>query len=208
MVEMFYKGGIMMYPILLASVIALAVFIERMWALRRVNILSTSLIQAIQNIKAAEDVQQLNRVAAAQDNVLSRLVLFLLNYRDLSRDEQKDIIEEQGRQEIRYLRLRLGILETVAGISPLLGLLGTVLGMIRVFAGLNMDGIVKAASLSGGIAEALITTAFGLIIGIPTLIVFNYLESKSKEYVLDLEQYLNQLIHNLNLLRRNGKDED
>ena len=208
MVEMFYKGGIMMYPILLASVIALAVFIERIWALRRVNILSTSLIQAIQNIKNEKDIMQLNNVAAAQDNVLSRLVLFLLNYKDLSREEQKEIIEEQGRQEIRYLRLRLGILETVAGISPLLGLLGTVLGMIRVFSGLNMEGIVKAASLSGGIAEALITTAFGLIIGIPTLIAFNYLESRSKEYVLDLEQYLNQLIHNLNLIKRVETDED
>jgi len=202
MIEMFYKGGLMMYPIAFASIVALAVFIERMWALRRINIFSTNLVIAIRNIKSDEDVENLKTVAAAQESVLSRLVLFLLPYRELPMDEQKDIIEEQGRQEIRFLHQRLGIMETIAGVAPLLGLLGTVLGMIRVFAGLNMAGIVKATSLSGGIAEALITTAAGLIIGIPTLIVYNYLESISKEHILDLEQYLNQLIHNLNLLRR------
>lgn len=207
MIELFVKGGLMMYPLALASIIALAVFIERLWILRVINIFSLSLVQAITNVKRADDLDTLHKISAAQDNVLSRLVLFLLNYRDLSRDEQKEIIEEQGRQEIRFLRQKLGIIETIAGIAPLLGLLGTVLGMIRVFSGLNMQGLVKAASLSGGIAEALITTATGLIIGIPALIGYNYLANRSENFVLDLEQYLNQLIHNMNLIRQRDKDE-
>ena len=204
MVDLFLRGGPMMYPLLLVSIIALAVFIERLWALRRVNILSINLVQAIANLKSTSDLDNLHKIAAAQDNVLSRLLLFLMNYSDLSRDEQKEIVEEQSRQEIRYLRHRLGIIETIAGIAPLMGLLGTVLGMIRVFAGLNMQGIVKAASLSGGIAEALITTATGLIIGIPALVVYNFLASRSENFVLDLEQYLNQFTHNVNLLK--GKE--
>lgn len=207
MIELFLKGGLMMYPLALASIIALAVFIERLWTLRDINIFSGSLVQSIVNVKRQDDLDTLHKISAAQDNVLSRLVLFLLNYRDLNRDEQKEIIEEQGRQEIRFLRQKLGIIETIAGIAPLLGLLGTVLGMIRVFSGLNMQGLVKAASLSGGIAEALITTATGLIIGIPALIGYNYLANRSENFVLDLEQYLNQLIHNMNLIRRKDKDE-
>jgi biopolymer transport protein ExbB len=172
MSDLFTRGGIMMYPLLVASIVALAVLVERLWMLRKTNIYSGSLLQAIAAIKSEKDVDSMERIAAAQDNVLARLVLFLLNYRQLSRDEQKEIVEEQGRQEIRFLRQRLGIIETIAGIAPLIGLLGTVLGMIRVFTGLNMQGLVKAASLSGGIAEALITTAAGLIIGIPALVVY------------------------------------
>ena len=204
MIDLFLRGGLMMYPLLLVSIMALAVFIERLWALRRVNILSINLVQAIANLKSQKELDNMQKIAAAQDNVLSRLVLFLMNYSDLSREEQKEIVEEQSRQEIRSLRQRLGIIETIAGIAPLMGLLGTVLGMIRVFAGLNVQGVVKAASLSGGIAEALITTATGLIIGIPALVIYNFLASRSENFVLDLEQYLNQFIHNVNLLK--GKE--
>ena len=204
MIDLFLRGGLMMYPLLLVSIMALAVFIERLWALRRVNILSINLVQAIANLKSQKELDNMQKIAAAQDNVLSRLVLFLMNYSNLSREEQKESVEEQSRQEIRSLRQRLGIIETIAGIAPLMGLLGTVLGMIRVFAGLNVQGVVKAASLSGGIAEALITTATGLIIGIPALVIYNFLASKSESFVLDLEQYLNQFIHNVNLLK--GKD--
>jgi biopolymer transport protein ExbB len=208
MSDLFTRGGIMMYPLLVASIVALAVLVERLWMLRKTNIYSGSLLQAIAAIKSEKDVDSMERIAAAQDNVLARLVLFLLNYRQLSRDEQKEIVEEQGRQEIRFLRQRLGIIETIAGIAPLIGLLGTVLGMIRVFTGLNMQGLVKAASLSGGIAEALITTAAGLIIGIPALVVYNYLSAKAETFVLDLEQHLNQLIHNLNLLKRSSQNNE
>jgi biopolymer transport protein ExbB len=197
MLELFLDGGIMMYPLLLASVLALAIFTERLFALRRKNILSNNLIQTISGLRKKEDLERLETIAAGQENTLSRLVLFLLQFKHLQRDEQKEIIEEQGRQEIRFLKKRLKVLDTIAGVAPLLGLLGTVLGMIRVFAGLNLDGVVKAASLSGGISEALLTTATGLFIGIPALLAYNFLAARAETFVLDLEQYLNQLIHSI-----------
>jgi biopolymer transport protein ExbB len=133
MLELFLDGGIMMYPLLLASVLALAIFTERLFALRRKNILSNNLIQTISGLRKKEDLERLETIAAGQENTLSRLVLFLLQFKHLQRDEQKEIIEEQGRQEIRFLKKRLKVLDTIAGVAPLLGLLGTVLGMIRVF---------------------------------------------------------------------------
>jgi biopolymer transport protein ExbB len=130
-----------------------------------------------------------------------------LDNSDLERYEIKEVIEDQGRQEVRQLERGLTILETIAVISPLMGLLGTVLGMIKVFGVIKEQGIGQAAALSGGISEALITTVTGLFIGIFTLIFYNYFTKKAESFVLDIEKYCNFLIHKIHSFKnyKNGE---
>jgi biopolymer transport protein ExbB len=107
------------------------------------------------------------------------------------------MLEDQGRQEIRKLEKGLVVLETIAAIAPLMGLLGTVLGMVEVFAVIKEQGIGQTAALSGGISQALLTTVTGLFIGIPVLIAYNYFTNKSEGLVLDIEKYTNQLVQKI-----------
>ena len=110
-------------------------------------------------------------------------------------EEVKEAIVDQGRQEARTLERGLGVLETVAGIAPLMGLLGTVLGMIRVFDVISRQGLGQTQSLSGGISEALITTVAGLSIAIPTLVAYNYFTHKVEDLVLEIEKYSAQILN-------------
>ena len=114
------------------------------------------------------------------------------------------MIEDQGRQEVARLERGLGLLETVAGIGPLLGLLGTVFGMIQVFEVVSSQGAGQAQSLSGGIAQALITTAAGLSIGIPALVGYNYFTSKAERLVLDMEAHTSRLVQKILRFQRGG----
>ena len=133
MIDLFLRGGLMMYPLLLVSIMALAVFIERLWALRRVNILSINLVQAIANLKSQKELDNMQKIAAAQDNVLSRLVLFLMNYSDLSREEQKEIVRlldkifdiEDKSKELIKLEEHIDLLEKSILSKAFRGELGT-----------------------------------------------------------------------------------
>ena len=116
-------------------------------------------------------------------------------------------MEHQGRQEIVHLERGLGLLETIAAIAPLLGLLGTVLGMIEVFDVVAQQGAGQAQELSGGISQALITTATGLSIGIPALVAYNYFVGKAERLVLDIEDHTDRLIQSV-LLFREVEDDD
>ncbi|MCK5439649.1 MAG: MotA/TolQ/ExbB proton channel family protein, partial [Gemmatimonadetes bacterium] len=130
-----------------------------------------------------------------------------LDNKDGSRDEIRERVEHQGRQEIARLERGLGLLETIAAIAPLLGLLGTVLGMIEVFDVVSQQGAGQAQELSGGISQALITTATGLSIGIPALVAYNYFVGKAERLVLDIEDHTDRLIQTV-LLFREAKDGD
>jgi biopolymer transport protein ExbB len=107
---------------------------------------------------------------------------------DRDKDELKTIVEDTGRQEVPALDRCLGVLGTIAAISPLIGLTGTVFGMIRVFTVISEKGVAHPSQLAGGISEALITTATGLVIAIPTLIFYNYFTSKSDRLILEIEK--------------------
>ena len=117
----------------------------------------------------------------------------------------RDALQEAGRQESVRLTRHLGILETVAAVAPLLGLLGTVTGMIRVFTAISAQGLGDAESLSGGISEAMYTTAFGLAIGIPALVAHNWLESRAKRIVFDLECYATKVLDTLRRRKIEGR---
>jgi biopolymer transport protein ExbB len=207
MLDWFERGGLMMYPLALASFVALTIIIERLITLRRKKILIPEIVNIVYHFKSAHDVDLARNICAKYRGPLPTLIKVGLENSELDREEIKELIEDQGRQEVRHLEKGLTILETIAVISPLLGLLGTVLGMRRVFEVIQEQGIGQAGALSGGISEALITTVTGLFIAIPALIFFNYYTKKAENFVLDIENHSNNLIQKLHLFKEENKRE-
>ena len=135
-------------------------------------------------------------------------MLATLSNQDLPKDELKEIILDQGRQEVRVLERGLVMLETIAAAAPLLGLMGTVIGMIKVFNVISQQGIGQASVLSGGISEALITTVTGLAIGIPALVAFNYFTNKAESLVMDIEKHSATLLRRFRFLPKSQEEAD
>ncbi len=194
MFELFERGGLMMYPLLLASLIGLAYIIERGFALRKRKILNPEIIAIVKNFSSMNDLELARSICLKQPGPLSNVIQLALDNHDLPHNELRELLEDQGRQEVRELNRGLIVLETTAAISPLMGLLGTVLGMVKVFDVIKDQGIGQTAALSGGISEALLTTVTGLFIAIPILIAFYYFSKKSENFILDIENYSNNLI--------------
>jgi biopolymer transport protein ExbB len=206
MIEIFDRGGIMMYPLVLASVLALAIIIERFFSLRKRKVIIPEIISVVEQFSSFKDMKLAKNICAKYQGPLSNLIQTGLDNTDLERAEIKELIEDKGRQEVRHLERGLTFLETIAVISPLMGLLGTVLGMIKVFGVIKEQGIGQAAALSGGISEALITTVTGLFVGIPVLIFFNYFSRKAENFVLDIEKYSIILIQKIHKLSQTSSD--
>ncbi len=195
------KGGIVMIPLLLSSVLALSIVIERAFHLRSKKVLAAEIVKAIEKIETVEDVRVAERICEANPGPFAGIILVALRNRELDGDELKEAILDQGRQEIRTLERGLVALETIAAAAPLLGLLGTVTGMIKVFNVISKQGLGQASILSGGISEALITTVTGLVIGIPALVAYNFLTSKAESLVLDIEKYSSGLLRNIRSMK-------
>jgi len=208
MIELFERGGIMMYPMALASFVALIIIIERAIILQKKKIIIPDIINVIEQFSSLKDVELARNICSKFNGPLPNLIKVGLDNSDLDRTEIKELIEDQGRQEVRHLERGLTIIETIAVISPLLGLLGTVLGMINVFTVIQEQGIGQASALSGGISEALVTTVTGLFIGIPVLIFYNYFTKRAENFVLDIEKYSNFLIQKLHHININPKDKE
>lgn len=183
------KGGSTMIPLGLCSVIGMAVILEKLWFLRRRRILIPEVVAVVENLRREEDVELTLKICSKYDSAFPNIIRTALENRDLDRDELKELINDRGRQEIRTLERGMGVLETVAVIGPMLGLLGTVLGILHVFDVISSVGVGQAQSLAGGIAEALITTIVGLYIGIPALVAFNYFTHRAESLVLDIEEF-------------------
>lgn len=199
-----------MYPLALASVLALAIIIERFISLRRRKVIIPEIISVVEQFSSFKDMELAKNICSKYRGPLSNLIHIGLENTDLERAEIKELIEDQGRQEVRHLEKGLTILETIAVVSPLMGLLGTALGMIKVFGVIKEQGIGQAAALSGGISEALITTVTGLFVGIPVLIIYNFFSKKVENFVLDIEKYsiiLIQKIHKLSLTTSFRKED-
>lgn len=189
-----------MVPLLIGSIIGLAIVIERWFNLRVNKVIVPEIVSAISKIKSMDDVRVAERICEANLGPFADIVLVALRNQDLPRDELKEAILDQGRQEVRILERGLVTLETIAGVSPLLGLMGTVIGMIKVFNVISQQGIGQASVLSGGISEALITTVTGLAIGIPALVAFNYFTNRAESLIMDIEKYSTTLLHQIRLL--------
>lgn len=206
MIELFKSGGIMMYPLLLSSILGLTIIIERFRVLRKKKILIPEITAILDKINEMENFSLVRSVCEKFKGPFSQITMSCIDNRDLPPEELRILIEDEGRQQVRTLNRGLGIIETIAGIAPLMGLLGTVLGMIKVFDIIQSLGVGQARALSGGISEALITTAVGLMIGIPALIFYNYLSSRSESLILDIEKYIVLLLNKI--VRLNHKSEE
>lgn len=207
MLEIFSKGGWTMYPLLLSSIVAVTFIIERFWYLRRRKILVPEIIGVLDQIKSPQDLQLVRSVCHKFDGPFSRIVCTSIDNFDLPTEELRILVEDEGRQEVRILQRGLVTLETVAAVAPLMGLLGTVLGMIKVFTVIETLGVGQAKALSGGISEALVTTATGLLIGIPVLIAFNYFNHRAEAFILDMEKYVILLLNKLIRFQRKEDSE-
>lgn len=187
MIELFHKGGPLMYPILFCSVLALAIFLERLWNYYRFLKDNSDLISEVDPLIADHKLDQAAVACQRFGNPLSRVYATAIRVAGRSRDQIKAVVEEAGSREIASLERYLGLLGTIATITPLLGLLGTVLGMIRAFTVISVQGVGTPATLGGGISEALITTAAGLTVAIPTILLHKYLTGRVDRISLDLE---------------------
>jgi biopolymer transport protein ExbB len=190
--ELIKAGGWMMLPILACSVIALTIIIERFWSLRQSRVLPKSLVRAlrsgIQGGMINPNITQESLDKLAKGSPLGRIVAVGLMNRSREREIIRESIEDTGRHVVHELERFLNALGTIAAISPLLGLLGTVSGMIKIFQVVSTQGNSDFALLSIGIAEALITTAAGLIVAIPSLLFYRYFRRKVDELVVRMEQ--------------------
>ena len=195
--ELFQQGGLVMYPLFLCSILALGITLERAFCLRRKRIIRPEIVSVIENIKGPEDVGLAHTVCNQYEGPFAHVIRAGLDNRQLPVDEIRESIVDQGRQEAGALQKGMVVLETVASVSPLLGLLGTVLGMIKVFQEISEVGIGRGNLLAGGIAEAILTTAAGLFIAIPSLVFYNYFSSKVEGLILEIEKYSNAMLKKL-----------
>ncbi len=188
MLEFIIKGGPVMVPLLLCSVISLSIIVERCLSLRRSRILRYDVLQRIEELLRDRKIPEASTLCKRYPSSMTRILLAAILNHDKSRQEIKEIIEDAGRQEVPVLERYLTILGTVASISVLLGLLGTVSGMIRTFNVIAALGYGHPEALAGGISEALVATATGLVIAIPTLVMYNFFTSKVDSLVIDMEK--------------------
>jgi len=199
--EFIVKGGIIMIPLFLCSVVALAIFIEKTIALRRKRVIVPEVVSVLESIRDAGDIALAVAICEKHRGPFANIIRISLENRELPREEIKETLSDQGRQEIHHLEKGLTMMETIAGIAPLLGLLGTVLGILKVFKVISVLGVGQASALAGGISEALITTIAGLFIGIPALVAYNYFGHKAESLVLEIEKYSNRLLTKISVWR-------
>ena len=194
------RGGIIMVPLLFSSILGLAIVLERAINLRRPKVIIPEIVSVVDSLSTRGDIEMAMNIRQRKGGPFANIIQTGLMNRDLSPEAIKELLNDQGRQEVRTLERFLPTLETIAGIAPLLGLLGTVLGMIKVFTVISQQGTGQASLLAGGISEALITTATGLVIGILALIMYNYFSNRAENYILDIEKYTTQLLYKIRKL--------
>lgn len=170
--ELIQKGGITMYPIILLSVIALAVFLERLISLRKEKYVPKAFYEQLVSLLKKKNINEAVEVCKANKSALARISETIISNTDLPLSRLLEVAEESGRSEASKLDKFLPSLQTIVAIAPLLGLLGTVLGMIKIFDVIALQGTGSAEALSSGIAEALLTTAAGLVVAIPAQIFY------------------------------------
>jgi len=201
MFDVIHKGGPLMYLIILCSIIALAVVIERLWHLYRAKINTQEFMQDLsRHIRKNKIVEAIDLCDQTPGPIASTLKAGILKH-DRARDDIKEAVQDASLDEVPRLEKNLGVLATIAHITPLLGLLGTVAGMIKCFQAIQAKASafnpISPGDLAEGIWMALITTAAGLTVAIPTLVAYNYLVSRVNNFVLDMERSATELINTL-----------
>jgi len=195
--DMIAKGGWLMYPILLCSIIALGVFLERLYKLRQQRVLPSDLIRDINDLISRRRYSEAVSLCQSHPSAMARIYFAGLRISGQPRQAIKEVVQEVGRREAAELEKYLTVLSTIVSIAPLLGLLGTVQGMIETFNLISFYGVTNPGTLASGISIALITTAAGLTVAIPTLVGYRLVSSKADNLILMLEEQSIKLIEAL-----------
>jgi len=187
MFELFQKGGFLMYPIFFCSLLAIAIFFERMFYLKSIKTSTRKFSNRINDLIRKGNINFAITACRKNYSPISQIILAALLKYGSSREEIKEAIEDTANKEITVLEKNLPILATVGNIAPLLGLLGTVFGMIKGFQVISALGVGNPEALAGAISEALLTTAFGLSVAIPTIVAYNYLIHRVDRQIKEME---------------------
>ena len=206
MFELIQAGGWLMVPILLCSVTATAIVIERFWALRRSVIMPDNLVTQIWQLSRHRQLNDERITEIREGSALGRMLAAGLINRFHSREVMKEAIQDTGRQVVADLERYLNTLGTIAAVTPLLGLLGTVIGMIDVFGVIVQAGVGNPGVLAGGISKALITTAAGLSVAIPALMFHRYFNGRVDKIIIGMEEQALRLIEVMKGEREAGED--
>jgi biopolymer transport protein ExbB len=197
MFEIVKAGGWVMLPIIACSVVAAAIILERLWSLQRKRVLPDELAAKVWSWVEKKQLDERHIRALHESSPLGQVLAAGLAKRHRSRAVIKESIEDTGRHVVHELERFLNSLGTIAAISPLLGLLGTVTGMIRTFNAVTEHGIGDPGALAGGIAQALITTVGGLCVAIPAVAAYRYLHGRVDELVVQMEKEAMRLVDTL-----------
>lgn len=195
MFKIIEMGGPLMYPILLCSILFIAILIERLYHYHRAKIDADQFLSGIRNILNDRNIEEAVSICEKTPGPVAHIIKAGILKHGCPKEEIKESIENAGLYEIPRLEKNLSVLATVAHIAPLLGLLGTVMGMISAFQKIQSEGgRVIPADLAGGIWVALITTAAGLTVAIPAYVAYNYLVRRVNSFVLDMERTATELV--------------
>jgi len=188
MYDLFLKGGILMYPIAFCSIVALGVFLERLWSLRKRKVIPQEFLMEIVDMVAKGKIREAITYCKRSDASIAHIAYAGIENYGKKRELIKERMEEVGKREVANLERYINVIGTIAGVAPLLGLLGTVSGMIKSFNVISLQGVADPGSLAGGISEALITTAAGLVVAIPAFVMYHYLRNKVDSLVVEMEE--------------------
>lgn len=195
-IHLLQDGGPVVWLLLLAGAVALAVFIERLLHYHRAQINSNEFINGVRNVLKRENVVEAVSICEATPGPVARLVKVAILNRERGREGVREALEEAGLLEVPRLEEKLNLLATITQLAPLLGLFGTVLGFINMFRAMQAGGVfTHAGDLSGGIWQALICTALGLALAIPCYAGYNYLVHRVNSIVLDMEKSATDILN-------------
>jgi biopolymer transport protein ExbB len=202
--EIIRAGGVFMWPIVMCSVVAVAIVCERFWTLQSSRVIPRDLSQMVWNWIETDQLNDKLIAALELNSPLGQLLANGLKNRNKPRNMMVERLEDGGRHVVHELERYLNTLGTIAAIAPLLGLLGTVAGIIHAFNAITANGLGDPRTLSGGIGEALITTAAGLTVAIPSLIAYRYLRGKVERLVVLMEKEAMRMVDALDQRGRAG----
>lgn len=200
LLEMVSRGGLVMYPIFLCSVIVVFIAIERYMTLRKAQLDVGQFMLKLKSVFHKGDTSAVLAFCAQKDAPIANIIRRGIVKYDQGDEKVREAVENAGKEEVYHLEKRLSILASIAGIAPMLGFLGTVTGMITAFQRIeSLAGNVNPGDLAGGIWEALLTTAFGLAVGIPAYAIYNYFVNRVARFVHEMEvtttEFLDLLPH-------------
>lgn len=188
------KCGLLFYPLLLLLLGAIYIIVERSMALQRARVISPGVIEKIERLLLDRKIPEATAYCKQHPLPMTRVLLSGILNHQKQEAELKEVLEEAGRQEIPVIRRHLTALGTIASAAPLVGLIGTVFGMISVFATLAKTTSINPTMLAGGISEALYTTAFGMVIAVPALVFYNYFTATAQNLIIEMERISLRLV--------------